>query len=695
MTRSSKTQTQEVRTSCFKKLVQALPHPPHALLSQVTIFTPFKNFYNLAMDSWIRTNSDKSVTIYSDHPIFVNAAHLSSMTPPNIVSGFCKTHIFPYNWGVFTADNFAPSKVTNRAESPARTSENVDGEQSHTDIKNLQNVVVAHDMENGRAREHSLQQTTLEDVDDVLVKAKLDADEFSPLAQSLKFSGNIGEHNDLILLELDQSLLDKLMNDKCIVFRGEKTDEAVLCTKDTTFEVKEAETSNALLISPGCKIPDQIPNSAERSVTFPEVLGIHHMYYELRQCKPKLQKIRRLLEENLYCGEEYETEDSLKYNLDAILDYVQGSENEIVEELVNMHACYVKGYWRLLDHGYQFRVVNHIMEFIDANFSVGKEIPKSAVLDALEDLEPRSILDQVFGWYADKDYNTNNDSNDFKLNEENICRFFAEVLLRPVDKFVFSEFMEAWKHSVPDGIVINLSYLQCTNPQPTLQQISAPISQVELKSSHLSSMSSQKRKVPENGDVSRKTARCSAQQVAAILDSDDKETLGFDEDYSSDELETDSDDDVDNDNDSESDSDNENPADCLPVRPIIVHNLDSGWNKKYVGVNKQFLRTETGPKNIPVDFDVAKIANLDMVLTDTQSTPPVIWYFPTHNLPYDINERFNLLFKTREKWTHDEITPFIQDLATLKLTVNAMLTKYARTSNINGTKFYNSKKPVT
>ncbi|KAG1651190.1 hypothetical protein GQR58_027383 [Nymphon striatum] len=123
---------------------------------------------------------------------------------------------------------------------------------------------------------------------------------------------------------------------------------------------------------------------------------------------------------------------------------------------------------------------------------------------------------------------------------------------------------------------------------------------------------SQKRKVPENGDVSRKTARCSAQQVAAILDSDDEETLGFDEDYPSDELETDSDDNVDNDNDSESDSDNEIPADRLPVRPVIAHNLDSGWNKKYVSVNKQFLRaeTETGPKNIPVDFDAAKIANL-------------------------------------------------------------------------------------
>ncbi|KAG1680033.1 Ras-specific guanine nucleotide-releasing factor RalGPS1 [Nymphon striatum] len=90
---------------------------------------------------------------------------------------------------------------------------------------------------------------------------------------------------------------------------------------------------------------------------------------------------------------------------------------------------------------------------------------------------------------------------------------------------------------------------------------------------------SQKRKVPENGDFSRKTARCSAQQVVAILDSDDEETLGFDEDYPFDELETDSDDNVDNDNDSESDSDNENPVDLLPVRPVIGHNLDSGWNK--------------------------------------------------------------------------------------------------------------------
>ncbi|KAG1703660.1 Copine-4 [Nymphon striatum] len=126
------------------------------------------------------------------------------------------------------------------------------------------------------------------------------------------------------------------------------------------------------------------------------------------------------------------------------------------------------------------------------------------------------------------------------------------------------------------------------------------------------SMSSQKRKVPENGDVSRKTARCFAQQVAAILDSDDEETLGFDEDYLFDELETDSDDNVDNDNDSESDSDNENPVDRLPVAidftasngdpktPQSLHYINSSYPNEY-------MQAITAVGNVLQDYDSDKL----------------------------------------------------------------------------------------
>lgn len=45
---------------------------------------------------------------------------------------------------------------------------------------------------------------------------------------------------------------------------------------------------------------------------------------------------------------------------------------------------------------------------------------------------------------------------------------------------------------------------------------------------------------------------------------------------------------------------------------------------------------------------------------DKNSKPEVIWYFSETGLSEDINERIRILFKTREKWTLDEITPYVQ-----------------------------------
>ncbi|KAG1661035.1 Cyclin-dependent kinase 14 [Nymphon striatum] len=136
------------------------------------------------------------------------------------------------------------------------------------------------------------------------------------------------------------------------------------------------------------------------------------------------------------------------------------------------------------------------------------------------------------------------------------------------------------------------------------------------------------------------TARCSAQQVAAILDSDDEETLGFDEDYPSDVLETDSDDNVDDDNDSESDSDNENPVDCLPVRPVIGHNLDSGWNKKYVGVNKHLGNITAlvfRINNIPENRAYFASDLLEVLGTPTEETWEGVSRFPQYKIDIMFN----------------------------------------------------------
>lgn len=49
-----------------------------------------------------------------------------------------------------------------------------------------------------------------------------------------------------------------------------------------------------------------------------------------------------------------------------------------------------------------------------------------------------------------------------------------------------------------------------------------------------------------------------------------------------------------------------------------------------------------------------------IAVIDRKCNPPVISAFPEDKLPEDINARFNMLFKVKEKWTVPEITPYIQ-----------------------------------
>ncbi|XP_053700203.1 sister chromatid cohesion protein DCC1 [Synchiropus splendidus] len=81
-------------------------------------------------------------------------------------------------------------------------------------------------------------------------------------------------------------------------------------------------------------------------------------------------------------------------------------------------------------------------------------------------------------------------------------------------------------------------------------------------------------------------------------------------------------------------------------------------------------------------------------LVDRSCNPQTICLLRVEDLPEDTLERFNYLFTLREKWTEDDITPYIQDLCGEKQTTGALLTKYARSSMQNGIKVFNSRRPV-
>ncbi|XP_023312440.1 uncharacterized protein LOC111692606, partial [Anoplophora glabripennis] len=92
------------------------PHCSHKLQPlDVSVFGPFKKYCAAAQDAWLRNNPGKTLTIY-DIPKIVADSLPVAQTSINIVNGFRKTGIFPYNANIFGEDEFSPSFVTDRPE---------------------------------------------------------------------------------------------------------------------------------------------------------------------------------------------------------------------------------------------------------------------------------------------------------------------------------------------------------------------------------------------------------------------------------------------------------------------------------------------------------------------------------------------------------------------------------------------------
>lgn len=97
--------------------VTLLTLPPHCSNKlqplDVAIYSSFKARYNSAMNNWMVSNPGRTVTIYNI-PGFVSTIMSQAFSQSNILSGFRKTGIHPYNPDIFTDEDFLCSAVTDR-----------------------------------------------------------------------------------------------------------------------------------------------------------------------------------------------------------------------------------------------------------------------------------------------------------------------------------------------------------------------------------------------------------------------------------------------------------------------------------------------------------------------------------------------------------------------------------------------------
>jgi len=377
---------------------------------------------------------------------------------------------------------------------------------------------------------------SLTDVSTMVGHAKLVETDLLPVSQVISFTSNL-MGGDMKLLEVTSEVADGLEAGEVLTMRGEAGDNSVLCSKTKTFEIKEAETSNSLLLLPELSFPDQISGSESRKLSWANVNGVFHKYLELVEIRPKLRKLKEMLSETPFT-EESKKDGQIGPTFEKLLDKVQASEEEIREGLNEFECIKVDGMWFILDQDYQMKILSYILRFFDENSWRFDCVMKAETVGAISELVPPEIVDQVFSFYCKP--MVGGSADEFCLDEDKVCRFYGDFLLAANTAYLLPEFLEMWQNAVPDGITTDLRQL-----------------------------------------------------------------------------------------------------DGL----VLVEDKD----------------------------------------------PPVIKRFAESSLPLGIAERLSVLFTARERWTLDEISPFVTALTTNKLNVNALLTKHARALNVGGKKYFCAK----
>lgn len=107
--------------------------------------------------------------------------------------------------------------------------------------------------------------------------------------------------DEVKLLEVTKDVAESFRAGDTLTIRGDETENAVICSKERTFEIKEAETSNSLMLVDRVTLPDQVDKSvSDRRLGWSSVGSVIHKYIEIIEIRPKLRKLKEVLHKNLY-----------------------------------------------------------------------------------------------------------------------------------------------------------------------------------------------------------------------------------------------------------------------------------------------------------------------------------------------------------------------------------------------------------
>ncbi|KAH9263057.1 hypothetical protein BASA83_013635 [Batrachochytrium salamandrivorans] len=200
---------------------------------------------------------------------------------------------------------------------------------------------------------------------------------------------------DFKVLECPPELVAYLQSYKTLIIRGEDNDEAVICTDNSTYCLRQS----AIECIQSC-----FPDTRIDAVS--DIIFTHSNYLEVVRIPPKLDRLAMLLAKCPYGGPEEE----------------QRSEAEIRLYLDETGAIEIDGHWRLLSPAYSLYIVQLIMlTVMERDMDTSKLSLTNLFIILCEDNISESVLRRClisnsdsseivgqgtlsFGWRSDQDY---------------------------------------------------------------------------------------------------------------------------------------------------------------------------------------------------------------------------------------------------------------------------------------------------
>ncbi|KAI4893211.1 hypothetical protein NFI96_030939 [Prochilodus magdalenae] len=484
---------------------------------------------------------------------------------------------------------------------------------------------------------------TLEEVQATLQIAKLKEEDLQAVTHCLSFGDNAAS-GDYCLMELDETLCEHIEAGRSLIIRGDKDEHAVLCSEEKTYDLKMADTSNLLLFVPGCRTPDQLGDHPQHpQLVHAQIWGYANSYWELRRQRPRLKKLKKLLMESPYDGPPIGTQEEApetKYTMEDLLERIQASREEIEAQLQNIHACEI--------------------EAVSVRPSVRLSVCPSVRLSVRPSVRP-SVCPSV------------------RLSvRPSVCL--------PVCLSARLSVCPSARLSVCPSVCLPVWYWRILDFDYELKLLGHVTQLVDSESWSFSRVPL-KTCLEELGPLEptamiEHCLNCYGRQYNT---EEGEVVYALDEDKV-----------------------------CRAMAQMLLQNAVKFNLSEFQEVWQQSV-----PEGMGTRLDQLR----GLALVDRNSRPETISLLRVEDLPEDTLERFTALFSMREKWTQDDIEPYIhgsvlvctlelrlarmleaeyelgsvgvlRDLCGEKQTTGALLTKHARSSMQNGSKVYNSRRPV-